>query len=227
MTTFTGEDDKDIQWEQVPVRLRRCQTTRYFLPARPGCIHGLIIGEDDTSMAEETFKISRQVLASYDATASYFSHLLSSYGVSPGDERDITRQVTELARSMSLFTFRPISIFVNEINAVDASGRPDLWEEVGALAEEEDDEGIDDNGMLAGDLQAIPNLPAPRSAIDRLEIVEVEGSGNCSICLEELPMGLQVTRMPCSHVFHSDCIVEWLKRSGLCPLCRFRMPCNA
>lgn len=70
-------------------------------------------------------------------------------------------------------------------------------------------------------------LPATKSSVDALEKVKVEGSGSveqCMICLEELPVGVEVTRMPCSHVYHGDCIVGWLETSHSCPLCRFAMP---
>jgi hypothetical protein len=46
----------------------------------------------------------------------------------------------------------------------------------------------------------------------------------CCICLTELSTGSSAAvRMPqhcCSHVFHSDCIQEWLNVNMTCPLCR-------
>jgi hypothetical protein len=44
----------------------------------------------------------------------------------------------------------------------------------------------------------------------------------CSICLVEFSVGLEAIRLPspCSHVYHKDCILEWLDRSSTCPLCR-------
>ncbi|XP_031269027.1 E3 ubiquitin-protein ligase Praja-1-like [Pistacia vera] len=59
-----------------------------------------------------------------------------------------------------------------------------------------------------------------------LEIVKVEASKEpsiCVICLEEVVFGSLGTRMPCSHVFHSDCIGNWLNERQVCPLCRFRL----
>ncbi|XP_039046552.1 uncharacterized protein LOC120186762 [Hibiscus syriacus] len=41
----------------------------------------------------------------------------------------------------------------------------------------------------------------------------------CVVCLDEFSDQDEVSSMPCGHVYHYDCIVEWLKTSHLCPLC--------
>ena len=46
----------------------------------------------------------------------------------------------------------------------------------------------------------------------------------CMVCLEEYGAGSCASRMPCSHVFHDECIITWLRQSHYCPLCRFEMP---
>ena len=46
---------------------------------------------------------------------------------------------------------------------------------------------------------------------------------NCSICLEEIAMGAQTILLPCGHMFHSNCILTWLKKNNTCPLCRFEI----
>ena len=74
-------------------------------------------------------------------------------------------------------------------------------------------------------------VPAAQSSVATLEKVKVEGSGSdtgtimqCVICLEDILKSSDPTRMPCSHVYHGDCIVQWLGVSNFCPLCRFQMP---
>ncbi|KAG9452315.1 hypothetical protein H6P81_005219 [Aristolochia fimbriata] len=45
----------------------------------------------------------------------------------------------------------------------------------------------------------------------------------CSICLEELredESTKTVTRTPCSHLFHSECLLPWLNNANTCPVCR-------
>mmetsp|Transcript_31362 Transcript_31362/g.41689 ORF Transcript_31362/g.41689 Transcript_31362/m.41689 type:complete len:568 (+) Transcript_31362:2-1705(+) len=44
---------------------------------------------------------------------------------------------------------------------------------------------------------------------------------SCSICLEEYTNGEKLRVLPCSHVFHTSCIVPWLTtRYPNCPLCK-------
>ncbi|KAK5832215.1 hypothetical protein PVK06_016015 [Gossypium arboreum] len=44
-------------------------------------------------------------------------------------------------------------------------------------------------------------------------------SKECAICLDEFSEGDEVASMPCTHVFHDGCIVNWLKNNHLYPLC--------
>lgn len=43
----------------------------------------------------------------------------------------------------------------------------------------------------------------------------------CAICLSEFqPMETLKTIPDCDHCFHADCIDEWLRLNGTCPMCR-------
>jgi hypothetical protein len=46
---------------------------------------------------------------------------------------------------------------------------------------------------------------------------------NCCICLEEISLGEKSILLPCGHMFHSNCIVTWLKKNNTCPMCRFEI----
>lgn len=63
------------------------------------------------------------------------------------------------------------------------------------------------------------------SSIRALEKVKVGGSEEkCVICLDRVMVGSEAVQMPCVHNYHEECIVNWLQRSNLCPLCRYPMP---
>lgn len=75
--------------------------------------------------------------------------------------------------------------------------------------------------LKAVDFEEIVGLPAPQTS--------------CVICLEEITPtntedhhevedGRIILQMPCLHVFHRQCINDWLKNSHYCPTCRFQMP---
>ena len=46
----------------------------------------------------------------------------------------------------------------------------------------------------------------------------------CAVCKDEISLGVEVTRLPCSHHYHQDCIMPWLSIRKTCPLCRFELP---
>jgi hypothetical protein len=53
---------------------------------------------------------------------------------------------------------------------------------------------------------------------------ESSDSNNCSICLSSLNNNNNNNNnnivLPCSHVFHNDCINKWNNNNNTCPLCR-------
>ncbi|XP_004298505.1 PREDICTED: E3 ubiquitin-protein ligase RING1-like [Fragaria vesca subsp. vesca] len=63
-------------------------------------------------------------------------------------------------------------------------------------------------------------IPASRSSIQALEPVTVFDSSlsTCAICLDGFD-GKPITRLPCTHHFHVDCIVQWLEIDHVCPYC--------
>jgi len=42
---------------------------------------------------------------------------------------------------------------------------------------------------------------------------------NCTICLDDFKKDIMLRRLLCLHVFHQECIDEWLKKSKKCPIC--------
>jgi len=60
----------------------------------------------------------------------------------------------------------------------------------------------------------------PYSAIPK----DVFKETTCSICLEDYIDGVNVVDLPCSHLFHQECITTWAKNHPECPLCRSAIP---
>ncbi|KAF5186766.1 hypothetical protein FRX31_023644 [Thalictrum thalictroides] len=52
---------------------------------------------------------------------------------------------------------------------------------------------------------------------------EKDDEVDCSVCHYEVLMGENITRMPCKHLFHSECVFKWLPMHNSCPLCRSPM----
>ncbi|XP_062182557.1 uncharacterized protein LOC133886757 [Phragmites australis] len=47
----------------------------------------------------------------------------------------------------------------------------------------------------------------------------------CAVCLDEVRERQQrVTRLPCSHKYHSECVLPWLAIQPDCPCCRTLVP---
>lgn len=42
----------------------------------------------------------------------------------------------------------------------------------------------------------------------------------CAVCKDEFSIGDGALRLPCAHLYHEDCVVQWLKNTGTCPICR-------
>ncbi|ROW15241.1 hypothetical protein VPNG_02963 [Cytospora leucostoma] len=69
--------------------------------------------------------------------------------------------------------------------------------------------------------------PATQAAIDKLEKKQIDkemlgenGKAECTICIDEMHLGDEVTVLPCKHWFHGECVVMWLKEHNTCPVCR-------
>nr|XP_043622271.1 E3 ubiquitin-protein ligase RZF1-like [Erigeron canadensis] len=71
--------------------------------------------------------------------------------------------------------------------------------------------------------------PATRSAIDSLPTIRITNThlntdSQCPICQDKFELGCEARMMPCSHMYHSGCIVPWLSEHNSCPVCRLELP---
>ena len=65
--------------------------------------------------------------------------------------------------------------------------------------------------------------PASRRAIANLTIVQVtnddlieESNKECLICLCDQTIGSSACKLACGHLYHRECLVDWLKKSCTC-----------
>ncbi|KAK2975086.1 hypothetical protein RJ640_014448 [Escallonia rubra] len=83
-----------------------------------------------------------------------------------------------------------------------------------------------DESFQDSQVNTVPATKSSIEALDKLTAADSSLEGDCVVCLQELASaGQEIARMPCRHMFHGNCIVQWLETSHLCPLCRFPLPC--
>ncbi|OQS06891.1 hypothetical protein THRCLA_01083 [Thraustotheca clavata] len=77
--------------------------------------------------------------------------------------------------------------------------------------------------MIPDDVQSARN----RLTVAVMSLTDVsppQQPGGCSICLETWQSieesNLPTVKLPCNHVFHEECVMEWIRQSAKCPVCR-------
>lgn len=85
-------------------------------------------------------------------------------------------------------------------------------------------------GFKAKQSECLPHvvsLVMKKNKKQRMERPQIGGEAMCVICREEFESGTNGNRLlhlPCSHIFHVNCIEKWLETCPShrsCPLCRF------
>eukprot|EP00931_Biecheleriopsis_adriatica_P110287 TRINITY_DN84535_c0_g1_i1.p1 TRINITY_DN84535_c0_g1~~TRINITY_DN84535_c0_g1_i1.p1 ORF type:complete len:405 (+),score=52.60 TRINITY_DN84535_c0_g1_i1:46-1260(+) len=87
-----------------------------------------------------------------------------------------------------------------------------------------------DGGSLQLDMQSLLSMGMSDTNVARLSeaearllpqsLYEADECHNCSICLENIRRGAQLSTLPCGHAFHTECLVQWVTRAAICPNCR-------
>ena len=70
------------------------------------------------------------------------------------------------------------------------------------------------------DEAALRDLPVVRATEEDLA---KDGNRECCVCLEAQEVGDRATKLPCGHLFHTECVVQWLRKHGTCPSCRYEL----
>lgn len=69
------------------------------------------------------------------------------------------------------------------------------------------------------------NKGLSKNQIDKLPIVKYDKDKysenyQCIICMEEFEKKEKVKLLPCGHIFHDNCIKQWLLKQKTCPFCK-------
>lgn len=87
----------------------------------------------------------------------------------------------------------------------------------------------------SSEYQSSQSMPKPTSkvfveALDAFIITNGVNHGTnaelCVVCLKKMLSGEEVTPLPCSHMFHAKCVVQWFKSGHTCPVYRLECPTN-
>ncbi|KAF2762355.1 hypothetical protein EJ05DRAFT_473264 [Pseudovirgaria hyperparasitica] len=75
------------------------------------------------------------------------------------------------------------------------------------------------SGSAPGPASAAAIAALPKKEVSK-DMLGSEGKAECSICMDEVNLGEQVTILPCNHWFHEQCVGAWLSEHDTCPHCR-------
>ena len=68
-----------------------------------------------------------------------------------------------------------------------------------------------------------PNTNNTNNLTSNVILLDKEQEEMCSICLIFFKNEDQVSRLNCGHLFHTDCVNEWISNKKNCPLCRINI----
>ncbi|KAF3597729.1 hypothetical protein DY000_02021477 [Brassica cretica] len=83
------------------------------------------------------------------------------------------------------------------------------------------------NKLEQGKIKSLMDLPTELVGLkkSRGRLVKwfgwrVREQQECAICLDQLKTGETLVHLPCTHKFHSICLLPWLDTNAYCPYCR-------
>eukprot|EP00794_Sanderia_malayensis_P009804 gene9804-10809_t len=79
--------------------------------------------------------------------------------------------------------------------------------------------------QLLSQLEGTGPPPADKDKVNALPIVQitpedVDERQECAVCKEAYKLDEKALKLPCKHLFHSECVKPWLELHDSCPVCR-------
>jgi hypothetical protein len=72
----------------------------------------------------------------------------------------------------------------------------------------------------AGGKKSLSKIIAGKLRKCRLDVDTLCSQPSCPVCSEDFCVDGEVSKLPCSHIFHRACVVPWLEMKQNCPICR-------
>lgn len=109
------------------------------------------------------------------------------------------------------------------INAVEQQIMDEICPNPDAMSYEqllqlEDNMGNVNKGLSAQQIAKIP--------IIKFRKYKSNGNSQCIICMEEFEKREKINLLPCQHIFHINCIKQWLLKQKTCPFCKKEISFN-
>jgi E3 ubiquitin-protein ligase RNF115/126 len=111
----------------------------------------------------------------------------------------------------------PLSIIASLLSMVRHEDAVYSQEELDRVISQLIDQNTNGNAPPPASQSATQSLP--RKKTDK-EMLASDGKAECSICMDAVELGTEVTILPCKHWFHFNCIEMWLNQHNTCPHCR-------
>ncbi|KAL4559355.1 hypothetical protein LXL04_031493 [Taraxacum kok-saghyz] len=92
----------------------------------------------------------------------------------------------------------------------------------------DDESNYTEYGMFV-DVSSLGRPPASITVVNNLSSVVItpedyeKNNTGCAVCKDEITVGLVAKQLPCSHRYHTDCILPWLAIRNTCPVCRHEL----
>ncbi|KAJ1388115.1 Zinc finger, RING-type [Sesbania bispinosa] len=189
-----------------------------FTPSNPPQQPPLIVPFDSFSYQRSLFLFSQDFL---EDGSSYIQRHFPDPIIPPELIQSMMPDVIAYAKDE---VENPCSVFRTK------SGNFNLFNLVLDIRIQKTSDELDDdiiNMVMEESMRETQMVPASKIAIESLQKVKLQEGvtkERCSICLVEFDDCIEVSSMPCKHVYHHECLVQWLKTSHVCPLCRYPMP---
>nr|GEV86268.1 E3 ubiquitin ligase BIG BROTHER-related-like [Tanacetum cinerariifolium] len=128
-----------------------------------------------------------------------------------------TQKQAELGEEFDEFFISEFNSNANGTAESSDSGQDDIdpdnmgYEELLDLTESV---GVENVGLSALHISQLP------TSIYRSGMLSNNNEENCVICQETFKFGKRMITLPCSHQYHSKCIIKWLKLKKNCPICQ-------